>query len=106
MTVQAHNNTEIHTVYNIYCSLGQVMCKQHGLLAYGMFTPGNSCDILIIASMTSLSPVYLLMFIGLAEQSIMACWTLGFWKAVASSGSSMIFFRTSSGLIPILSNCC
>mmetsp|Transcript_5263 Transcript_5263/g.18955 ORF Transcript_5263/g.18955 Transcript_5263/m.18955 type:complete len:321 (+) Transcript_5263:1836-2798(+) len=55
--------------------------------------------------MTSLSPVYLLIFIGFAEQSIMACWTLGFWNAEASSGSSMIFFKTSSGLIPTLSNC-
>jgi hypothetical protein len=39
----------------------------------------------------------------LRHASIMACWTLGFWNAMATSGLAMIFEITSSGVRPIWS---
>lgn len=35
--------------------------------------------------------------------SMMAAWTLGFWKAMATSGLAIIFEMTSSGVSPIWS---
>merc|ERR1719183_1869808 len=48
---------------------------------------------------------YLTMLLGLEEQSITACWILGFWNAIASSGSPMSFEMASCGVMPMAANC-
>mmetsp|Transcript_9379 Transcript_9379/g.36487 ORF Transcript_9379/g.36487 Transcript_9379/m.36487 type:complete len:344 (+) Transcript_9379:929-1960(+) len=67
--------------------------------------PGNIVASFMKTFMISGSLWYLTMLLGLEEQSITACWILGFWNAIASSGSPMSFWMASCGVMPMAANC-
>mmetsp|Transcript_2628 Transcript_2628/g.11892 ORF Transcript_2628/g.11892 Transcript_2628/m.11892 type:complete len:392 (-) Transcript_2628:85-1260(-) len=67
--------------------------------------PGNIVASFMKTFMISGSLWYLTMLLGLEEQSITACWILGFWNAIASSGSPMSFEMASCGVMPMAANC-